>query len=207
MHGSAIVFRNHKQMRIKQALGFLLCCTLCWNAAPNARAEQNLPTGELNIIIVEGDGAINNVRQRTTREAIVQVEDENHRPVTGATVLFTLPSNGASGVFQGASQTFSALTNAKGQAVAKGLRPNNVSGNLQIRVDATYQGRAGHAVINQSNILKNAAKVSFFSTKTLVILAVAAGAAIAAGVCAANCGSGSSGTVITPGSGAVGAPH
>ena len=31
----------------------------------------------LQILIVEGDGAINNVKQRVNREPIVQVEDEN----------------------------------------------------------------------------------------------------------------------------------
>ena len=47
---------------------------------------------KLNLVIVEGEGAINNVRQRTAREPIVQVEDENHKPVAGAVVVFLLPN-------------------------------------------------------------------------------------------------------------------
>ena len=51
----------------------------------------------LNLVVIEGEGAVNNIRQRTAREPIVQVEDENHRPVAGAVVVFMLPSNGAGG--------------------------------------------------------------------------------------------------------------
>ena len=48
----------------------------------------------LEILIVEGEGAINNVKQRVNREPIVQVEDENHKPVAGAAVTFFLPNDG-----------------------------------------------------------------------------------------------------------------
>ena len=43
----------------------------------------------LNLIVVEGEGAINNIRQRTARETIVQVEDENRKPVADAVVVFS----------------------------------------------------------------------------------------------------------------------
>ena len=45
----------------------------------------------LNLVVLEGEGATNNIRQRTAREPIVRVEDENHRPVAGAIVVFTCP--------------------------------------------------------------------------------------------------------------------
>lgn len=56
-------------------------------ASPAAFAQQ-----ALNLVIVEGEGAINNIRQRTARDPIVRVEDENHKPVAGAAVVFLLPS-------------------------------------------------------------------------------------------------------------------
>src|SRR5260370_7778764 len=59
-------------------------------AFPSLHA-QTLPT-ELNIVVVEGEGAINNVRQRTAREPVVRVEDENHKPIVGPAVVFTLPT-------------------------------------------------------------------------------------------------------------------
>ena len=34
----------------------------------------------LNLVVLEGEGATNNIRQRTARDPVVQVEDENHKP-------------------------------------------------------------------------------------------------------------------------------
>jgi hypothetical protein len=47
------------------------------------------PPTELHLTIIEGEGAINNLRQRTSREPIVQVTDQNHRPVAG---VYQLPT-------------------------------------------------------------------------------------------------------------------
>src|ERR1700712_3991708 len=49
----------------------------------------------LFITILEGEGELNDVRARTAREPIVQVEDENHKPVAGALVLFAIPKGSA----------------------------------------------------------------------------------------------------------------
>src|SRR5688572_3343817 len=105
------------------------------------------PSPALNLVIVEGEGAINNVRQRTAREPIVQVEDENRRPVAGAAVVFTLPSNGASGTFVNGARTLTTVTDANGRAVARGLRPNNVQGQFQINVTASSAGQTVTGVI------------------------------------------------------------
>lgn len=190
-----------------RCLPVLLCWLLAFPATPRGTAQQG-PAPELRIVIVDGEDAVNNIRQRTAREPIVQVEDKNHRPVAGAAVIFTLPQNGASGSFAGNVQTFSTVTDANGRAVAQGLQPNTVAGKVQIRVDATYQGQTGHAVINQKNVLKKAAKSSAISAKLLTILVVAAAAGAVGGVCAAVCGGKSNtGAVITAGGATVGAPH
>jgi hypothetical protein len=173
-------------------------------------------SGKLNLVIVEGDGAINNVRQRTAREPIVQVEDENHKPVAGAAVVFLLPDHGASGVFANGSRTLTVMTDSQGRAVAHGFHPNHVQGNLQMRVTASSQGRVASVTISQTNTVAGAAAGAAagigISAKVLIILAVA-GAAVAGGVVAATHGGGSSSTptptptTVTPGSGTVGAPH
>ena len=67
------------------ALGLSFLITL-----PHAHA-QTMPT-ELNIVVLEGEGATNNVRQRVARDPVVRVEDENHKPIVGAAVVFTLPT-------------------------------------------------------------------------------------------------------------------
>jgi hypothetical protein len=170
--------------------------------------------GKIQIVIVEGEGAINNVRQRVSREPIVQVEDENRRPVAGAAVTFLLPNQGAGASFANGGQSLTITTDAQGRAVARGLRPNNVNGQYEIRVNASSQGRTATATINQTNDLTAAAAAGGISAKLIAILAIAGGAA-AAGIVAATTGGGNGGTatggptptVIVPGTPTVGGPQ
>src|SRR5688572_22151912 len=176
---------------------------------------QHLPlnaqgAGKINIVIIEGEGAINNVRQRVAREPIVQVEDENRRPVAGAAVTFLLPNQGASASFANGSQSLTITTDAQGRAVARGLRPNNVNGQYEIRVNASSQGRTATATISQTNSIVAAAAAGGLSLKLIAILVAAAGAAAAGAVVATRGGDDPARptpTVITPGSPTVGGPQ
>ncbi len=102
------------------------------------RAQEQEPA-KLNISILEGEGSINNIRQRVAREAMVQVDDENHKPVAGVAVTFFLPEHGASGVFSNGSHSLTVMTDDAGHAVARGMVPNKVAGDVQIRVVARLQ--------------------------------------------------------------------
>jgi hypothetical protein len=166
---------------------------------------------KMRIVILEGEWAINTIRQRTAREPIVRVEDENGRPVAGAMVLFTLPENGAGASFADGSKTLIAYTDANGKAKARGLKPNEVAGDFQILVDATAKGSKASAVINQSNVLTAPAGTGGISRKLIAILAIAGGA-VAAGVVAATSGNGNESApsptaTITAGSPTVGGPN
>jgi hypothetical protein len=86
-----------------RGLGFLVAGYLTMAVFRPVFAQA--PAHTLNLVIVEGDGAINNIRQRTAREPIVQVEDENHKPVAGAAVIFLLPEHGAGGTFADGSHS------------------------------------------------------------------------------------------------------
>jgi hypothetical protein len=173
----------------------------------------------LNLVVVEGEGQINNIRQRTAREPVVQVEDENHRPVAGAIVVFTTPSNGASGVFANGSHTLTVTTDETGRAVARGMRPNAARGQFQIHVNASYQGRTANKNISQTNAVLTAAGTVAAGgaghAKLIAVLA-AVGAAAAGGIVyATQQGGGSSPTTpaaaspttISAGSGSVGPPR
>lgn len=184
-------------------------------------AWAQLPPEGLRIVIVEGEGAINNVRQRINRDPIVQVEDENHKPVAGAVVTFLLPNQGPSGTFLNGQQMLTVTTDAQGRATATGLRTNNLPGQMQIRVTASFAGRTASAVINQTiqaaaagGAGSSGAGAGLSSTaKILIILGIAGGAA-AGGIIAATHGGGGGTTppvtnppiVITPGTPTVGAP-
>jgi hypothetical protein len=122
---------------------------------PDAGAPQ-----KLMIAILDGDGALNNIRQRDAREPIVQVTDENHKPVAGALVLFTIHSGagGAGATFDGA-QTLTVRTGQDGIAHASGLQLAKSPGSFTISVSATVTVAAGVVVaasevlIHQSNII------------------------------------------------------
>ena len=198
----------------KRIVSVVVLCAFMAQSVPLQAQDTPAPAGKLNIVIVEGDGAINNVRQRVAREPIVQVEDENRRPVAGAAVTFLLPNQGASASFANGSQSLTITTDAQGRAVARGLRPNNVNGQYQIRVNAVSEGRTASATISQTNALAAAAAAGGISAKILAIIAIAGGAAAAGAVAATrggngngNGGGGASPTVITPGSPTVGGPQ
>ncbi len=58
----------------------------------------------------------------------MQVEDENHKPVAGAAVVFFLPSSGPGGTFANGSQTLTVTTDSTDHAAATGIKPNHQLG-------------------------------------------------------------------------------
>ena len=177
--------------------------------------SQQAITG-LSITIVEGEGAINNIRQRVNREPIVQVEDNNRKPVAGAVVIFLLPDSGASGTFTDGSRMLMTVTDNQGRASARGIRPNAQSGPMLIRVTASFQGLTASSVITQTNAAAAATAASgaglSTAAKWAIILGIAGGAA--AGIIVATHGGSSPAgpstpppIVITPGTPTVGGPQ
>jgi hypothetical protein len=197
------VFPNSRFSAIRP-LAAGLVCLLALDGVSGWAQEPAQP--KLNIVIVEGDDAINNIRQRTAREPIVQVEDENHKPVAGAAVVFLTPQHGASAVFADGTHSITVTTDANGRAVARGLRPNSASGKYQIRVNASSGGRTASATINQSNVA-GAAAAGGLSAKVIALIAVGAAGGIAAGVYFGTRGSGTKPIIITAGTPTVGQPQ
>src|SRR5450432_2036004 len=153
-------------------------------------AAQDPQAPRLSIVIVEGEGAINNVKLRTSRETIVEVQDENHRPVAGAAVVFLLPNDGPGGAFVGGSKSATLVTDSAGRTTMPSFQPNQATGNFQIRVNASSGGRQASVTISQSNSAVAAAGASGaaaahagLSAKTIgIIVAVAAAGAVGAAV-------------------------
>jgi hypothetical protein len=192
---------------MRSQISALLCFVLGFQALP---AQEAAP--KLRITIVEGEGAINNIKQRVNREPIVQVEDENRRPVAGAVVVFFLPDRGPSGVFPNGSTNLTVVTDSQGRAAARGIRFNNANGQMQIRVNASYQGNTASAIITQNNVAAAAAAAGGgISAKLIAILAIGAAAGAGAGIWAAQRGNGGATppgpTVLTPGTPTVGGPR
>lgn len=146
--------------------------------APCSRA-QVMPK-ELHVVIVSGDGAVNRVRQivNQAQEPVVRVEDENQKPIVGAVVVFTLPTEGATGEFANKSKTLVVATDARGDAAAKGLKTNGVPGKLPIQINASYRGLSARAMMTQlTELMPGEKEQSGGHGKTIAILTVIAAAA------------------------------
>ena len=174
---------------VKRYLGFVSTAAFlltgfgfCASAQTRVPESSQAIASKLNIVVIEGEGAINNIKARTAREVIVRVEDENHRPVAGATVAFTLPRQGASGTFLHGGRTLTIFSDQGGRAATVAIKPNHALGVFKINVSASLHGQVATAAVTQTNAI--------------------AGAAGAAGAGAAGAGAGSAGA---GGAGAAGA--
>ena len=173
-------------------------------------AEPGQPKSLL-ITIVEGEGALNDIRSRTAREPIVEVDDENHKPVAGALVLFSLDNTGSSYANFGGASSLSVHTDAAGRAVANGFQVTQHKGPYKINVHASYGELVADAVINETNVAEVApgstapSAVAGIAHKKVIWIVggVLVGGAVA-GILVAT--QGSSPPTISTGTGTVGAP-
>lgn len=188
--------RNAAWLRIRpigQAAVAILLALLLSPAPGLARAlGQQAEAAALRIEVLEGEGSINNIRELSMHAPAVRVLDAAGAPVFGATVSFTTPSMGASAMFPDGSTQASFVTNEKGVVKVEGMRPNNIVGNFEIRVNASWNQARATARITQTNAAPTAVSSggSGSNRKGLLILLLVAGAG--AGVAAAMGGGSSS---------------
>lgn len=156
----------------KKILGVVIAAALMtqalWGQAATAAPK-------LKIVILEGQGAVNNIKQRQAREPVVQVTDENDRPVGGALVTFAMPQSGPGAVFSNGSNTLTVTADANGFATGSGMNINTVKGDFLINVSASHEGETASAVIAQSNVGGGLSTASI----ALIAGAIAAGTVVA----------------------------
>jgi len=184
-------------MGFEKSISLILTILVIFSQVPRAYAGQEATQAKpskLNIVIIEEDGAINNVKQRVAREVIVQVNDENDRPVAGGAVVFLLPRSGPGGLFSNGANVLNVTTNAAGRATAQ-FTPNAVNGTFQINVSASFQGQVSNTVIPQTNAFSAASATASgaaaeggtgtgISATTIAIVAAAVAGAVAVAVVA-----------------------
>lgn len=156
--------------------------------------QPSPPPGRINLVILEGEGAVNNIKLRTARETIVQVEDENHKPVAGAVVVFLLPDSGPGGTFVTGSKSATIVSDSTGRATMPRMQLNSTGGRYEIRVHASHQGLEANAVVAQSTLIAAAG----VSTGVIVGIVVAVAAAGAVGAVVATRGGNNNSTPGTP---------
>jgi hypothetical protein len=186
---------SFKCMEEMLALG--ICCLLSSQLPLPTAFAQALPA-RIEVVVIEGEGAINNVHERVARDPVVRIEDENHHPVAGAAVVFTLPVSGPSGEFSNGSKTLTVVTDAEGTATAHGLKVNQFPGKLQIYVTASYRGLRARTLINQTLQGGPAMQHHGGNGKWIAILAAVGAAAAGGAVLATHKGSTSSNTPTIP---------
>jgi hypothetical protein len=185
-------------------------------ALPLGAQEAAPPAKSLQIVILGDEAPLNNISQRTAREPIVQVQDENHKPVAGALVLFAIhpAAGGAGGLFANGANTLTVETSADGMAHASGLVMNGVKGTWQLQVTASKDGLTTSTSINETNVAPgttsgnttpNKPPTRFLGSHALVVIG---GIAVIAGVVAFVVvkATSSNPTSITTGGGTVGPP-
>ncbi len=171
--------------------------------------------GRIKIVVVQGEGALNNIKARTATAPVVEIRDDNDKPVAGAEVVFQLPVSGPGGVFNGWMRTQTTRTDAQGRAAATGMTPNDEEGRFNIKVTAHDGKRSASTVIAQSNSRtggNTGQKADNSHKKVLIVLGILAVAGIVGGIAGtrgADSGGGlsSSPVTIAPGPVTVGAPR
>ena len=189
---------------------------LLWPTALLAQQQPGASSEGLKLVVVQGEDAKNNIRMKTPSEVAVKVTDEAEKPVIGAEVVFQVPGSGPSGRFYDWLQTQTVKTNAEGVARARGLTPNEQTGQWHMRVMAQQGVKSGQVMVAQSNVVgdsKTTSNGGSSKKKTWIIVGAIAVAAIV-GIAIAAGGDDSDSTttakrpvVVAPGTITVGGPR
>ncbi len=189
---------------------------------PNAPVKPMAPLPvikNLKLLVLAGNGEMNDLERKVMAPLVVQVLDQNDRPVEGAAVVFRFPLDGPGATFAGGKTSQTVRTNGRGEAAALNWMANGEVGTFEIHVTADYGNELGEATVKMQNVSRivegtnRAAKHKHWYSPTWVKVALVGGAAAAVvGIVLATRGgshSSSSSTVpitITPGSPSVGQP-
>jgi hypothetical protein len=203
-------------------------------ATPNPPAAQPAPTTpmaplpmvrSLKVTALAGNHEANDLERALMAPLVVQVLDQNDRPVEGAEVVFRFPLNGPSATFRGGNTSQTVRTNGQGQAAAQNWMANNQVGTFEVRVTASYGNQLGESTVSMTNATRVAddgkkgnrgnrgqKQARWYSSKWVKIALVAGVAGAVAGIVLATTGGGGGSTptstiTITPGSPTVGGPH
>jgi hypothetical protein len=182
-------------------------------AQPPVISPESLPVVEsLKVLPLAGNHAMNDLERRIMSPLVVQVLDQNARPVEGAQVVF--PLNGPGAEFANKQPAQTARTNADGQASAVGWTAREL-GTFQVHVTVSRGNELGETIISMTNVARvvEGAKEkhkTWWSHKWAKVAVIAGAAGVVVAVVLLTRGSsGTSGTTVTatPGSPTIGGPQ
>jgi hypothetical protein len=145
---------------------------------------------------------------------VVEIRDQNDRPLEGADVIFRFPPTGPGAIFPDGKFTRKARSNGQGQAAAVGWTANNEVGEFKVYITATYGNQLGEAAISMSNVShtnevdrRNKAEKKWWSSRWVKIGLLAGGAGVAAAIVLATRGGSPPTITIRGGSPTIGGPR
>lgn len=196
------------------------------NSPQTASPQSTAPMAPLPIVrnlkvtALAGNDEMNDLESHVMAPLVIQVLDQNGRPVEGAEVVFRFPLNGPGATFRGGNTSVTVRTNGQGQAAAVNWMANDQTGKFSVHATATYGNQMGEVTISMTNVpriveegKKGGKRTSWYSSKLAKFALFGGGAAIVAGIILATRGGGGSSAAttvpvtITPGSPTVGGPH
>jgi hypothetical protein len=172
----------------------------------------------LKLTTLAGNKEMNDLERGLMAPLVIQVLDQNDRPVEAAEVVFRFPLTGPSATFRGGNTSQTVRTNGQGQAAAMNWTANNDVGTFTVHVTAAYGNQLGETTVSMTNVTRiveegkaRGKQAKWYSSKWVKIALIAGGAATVAGIILATRGSSSTSTpptiTITPGTPGVGGPH
>jgi hypothetical protein len=115
-------------------------------------AAQTAAARKLQIEVFRGDQMVHEDRIPQGKDIVVRVTDDEGHTITGAAVVFQLPSDGPGGAFPEDSRFATVMTDSEGLATAKGFQPNTQPGEFKVTVTASYRDyQSASTSVTQTN--------------------------------------------------------
>jgi hypothetical protein len=137
---------------------YSVTATVAGVTAPAGFALTNLAGPAASIVATTGSGQSATINNSFAISLQATVKDVGGNAVSGATVTFTAPGSGASGIFAGGTSTTTATTNAQGVAAAPAFTANSTAGSYT--VTATAAGISAPASFVLTNLAGPAASIT-----------------------------------------------
>jgi hypothetical protein len=211
-----------KRLRMRRYLSQLLVVFLALPPMAGSQALSPAPgqtTQNLKVIPLAGNRENNDLERRMMAPLVIQVLDQDQRPVEGATVVFQFPTSGPGATFANQQNSKTFRTNADGQVAAVGWNANNQAGTFQVKVSASRGNEVGETTISMTNVTRvigdrKEKSRHWWSSKWAKIGIVAVAAGTATAIILATRGSSSSSTstagpviIASPGAPTIGGPQ
>ena len=120
-----------------------------------AKPMASLPViKNLKLLVLAGNGEMNDLERRVMASLVVQVLDQNDRPVEGAEVVFRFPLNGPGAAFTGGKTSQTVRTTGTGEAAAVNWMANGEVATFEVHVTTTYGNEVGETTVKMSNVTR-----------------------------------------------------